>query len=436
MERKKLLTIPGLICPILLLVIVFLGTNAAQAFTPGKTYDSENWQEIKGLVPPFVLEWVRKGEFILTTGKLNFEFKLEKDFLETSQENLGKFDINEKGLLVDKKTGEQPKFVYGLPFPRINPKDPGAGEKIMGNFKYGRMRLGGDISPWVAMSIGKDRLERELIGIDNFLFYQGRPGGPIENPDNFLRQCLTYYVEPMEFRGTVEMVCRYNDERPDVTFTYVPSLRKVKRTSSASRSDAAMGLDMCMDDGSLWSGKNATFSWRLIGEGKVLSGFTTPDPIRIKEGPDGTVNRVAPPMKIGFEDPNWKGAPWAPVNLTWSPRPVWIIEGMPEDPVYNFGRHVFYVDKDTFVIWFKEVYDRSDKYWKGMFLATSFQVAPSGKTNLLKPDAYVAVDDKTHHATYIKNIDTYAGFTDTMYVPLSLLGPGNYNMSVLRQWTK
>ena len=46
------------------------------------------------------------------------------------------------------------------------------------------------------------------------------------------------------------------------------------------------------------------------------------------------------------------------------------------------ARQLFYVDKDTFSIWFKEIYDRSGQYWKAILGIQSLQIVPDGRTNL------------------------------------------------------
>ena len=57
-------------------------------------------------------------------------------------------------------------------------------------------------------------------------------------------------------------------------------------------------------------------------------------------------------------------APWCATNVIWTERPVWVIEGRHKSQYYNYGRQIHWVDKETFNVYWKEIYDRSDEYWK------------------------------------------------------------------------
>jgi hypothetical protein len=58
-------------------VIIFWGIRTSYGFTLGKTYDSSNWQEIEDMAPPFLVRWVRSSDFVLKTGRLDFDFEFE-----------------------------------------------------------------------------------------------------------------------------------------------------------------------------------------------------------------------------------------------------------------------------------------------------------------------------------------------------------------------
>ena len=59
-----------LICFSLLLCL----TPPANAdVVPGDVIDKTNWQKVEGLLPESVLNWVKKGEFILNIGELQWD---------------------------------------------------------------------------------------------------------------------------------------------------------------------------------------------------------------------------------------------------------------------------------------------------------------------------------------------------------------------------
>ncbi len=137
-KKEILNVIPSVV---LYLAFIFSGISSAQAFEPGKTYDSSNWREIKDITISPILNWIKHGELIIKTAKLNYEYKHSDRFLEASQRNIGKLDIDPEGILIDRQTGERVELIYGLPFPDIDPNDYKAGAKIMENFAFQRYRM-------------------------------------------------------------------------------------------------------------------------------------------------------------------------------------------------------------------------------------------------------------------------------------------------------
>ncbi len=113
----------------------------AQAFTLRKTYDKSNWEEIKEFGPPSLIEWVKKGELVLKTSELGFDWKVQETrFLEATKGNAGRYKMNEEGYTVYRDTGKRPDFIFGFPYPNIDPNAPQAGATIMENNIYLRYR--------------------------------------------------------------------------------------------------------------------------------------------------------------------------------------------------------------------------------------------------------------------------------------------------------
>jgi len=139
--------------------------------------------------------------------------------------------------------------------------------------------------------------------------------------------------------------------------------------------------------------------WRLAGERTILTPFTKTTKDILEEEPDGTITRKIPSMKWGFRVKGWKGASWAPVDMTFVPRPVWVIEQMPKDPYYNWGLHINYMDKETHNIWLKEIYDKSGQFRTWVVNVLHYSEAPSGKNTVGDMDAWIVIDEKVRHGT-------------------------------------
>lgn len=420
----------------ILIVFLFLwGLDSANAFTLGNTYDKSNWKEIESLLPPSILNWVKKGEFTIPTGKVDFDLKLDEKYALKSQENEGKYDIDKDGSLV-KKTGGKPDFVMGNPFPTIDVKDPKAGAKILENFKFTiHYRMGGSRSQGFIRWVGKRGLEREAIADEAYLFYFNRPRGPIPNPNNYSYQFINSVVKPMDLKGTIQMVFTYNDERADPTYAYIPMLRRLRQMAASTRSDPFLGSDFCVDDLLAWAGKNGSLNLKLIGEKTLLMPFSSTKTKIIKRNPDGSIERQHDVPRYGYETPGWKGALWAPVDVTWAPRPVWIVEAIPKDPYYNYGKIIFYLDKENYVIYCKVQYDKAGEYWKTLLGYSSCQQTTDGEKYIGLLSGLINIDDRTQHAS-ITSVQRFPGVMDRFNLRVEDFGPFYFTESNVRELSK
>lgn len=418
---------------LLSLFILVLGVNTLQAMDLPKVIDKTNCNQYKDLFIPAFYRAVERGEFIVTPGSLNFKYKHEDSFIAAGAKNAGKFDVNQDGDLIEKSTGKIPEYnIYGFPFPNIDPKDPIAGGKIMWNFNFQRYRLMGSRERTRLTWINTTGEERYVVGILSNLYMTGRPPGQeIKNPDNVLMYEFQNVVEPMAVRGMNTMAYLYNDSRENAGYSYIPAIRRVRRTTAATRSDPYLGSDSWMDMSNMWSGKNRSMKWKYVGEKTILVHFTSPDMIPVEQMSDGSLTRKYPyskHLKFGYEIPGWKGAPWAPApgTITYAPRKVWVVEQLPKDPYYNWGLHINYVDKETYIIWYKEVYDKSGQFRTWVSTLLHYSESPSGKNNLGENDAQIYVDEKVRHST----VSCRTPFPEAyIFMPASKLSPAFFKIN-------
>ena len=117
-----------------LLITVFGSTEVWS----GEVIDKTNWEQAEGLVPHTILNWVKAGKLTLHLGELNYDpaIYLPQHALDALKGNIGKYDIDEKGWVVEAATGKPAMQVMGFPFPEIDVNDPTAAEKIMHNKMY------------------------------------------------------------------------------------------------------------------------------------------------------------------------------------------------------------------------------------------------------------------------------------------------------------
>ncbi len=416
----------------LLVILLGIGSPLQAIDLPGKI-DKSNCAQYKDLLVPSLYRAVERGDFVITPGKINFNYKYDDKFLAVSAKNAGKYDVTPKGDLIDKATGKYPFDIYGMPFPNLDTKDPKAGSKIIWNFNMARYRFLSSRDYVRIMWINKNEgEERYADGYDTRLYMTGRPPDQrINNPDKVQQYEFQRVLEPMSLKGTNTMAYIFiNPDDEDKSFAYVPAIRRIRQTGSTTRSDPYMGSDSWLDMNYGWGGKDNKMTWKYVGEKTILVPFNSPNKLQAQDNPDGSIKRAYPfsgrHVKLGYEEPNWKGAKWAPMDITYVPRKVWIVEQMPKDPYYNWGLHINYIDQETYNIWYKEVFERSGDFRTWLLLICNYQVSPSGKDNTLDFDMQIFIDEKARHATCVAR-GPYP--IQGLYFPAKEVDPSLFNTS-------
>jgi hypothetical protein len=372
-----------------LLVAAASSVVTAWALEPGDTLGPDTWRQAESLLPPEVLRHYETGGYVNRIYKWPAEqFNWPPDFKAGTEANAGRFDVGADGQVVDAKTGEQPEYLIGFPFPKIDAADPKAGAKIIWNHLYRTYYFGNLRAESQLNMISKTALDRRIDVDVSFQYFDGVPADErLPNPRNFLYQNLVLVRTPADVNGTGALTWRYRDPtKRDSAWSYVPALRRVRAVTPANRSDGFLGSDQAQDDGPFFDGKPEDFTWKLVGEVDQLR-FVDPMNLAGKSDAvwheeDGGFWRANwPDMPfIGYMDPKWKGLAWAPVAAGLATRHFYVIEAVPKDRYYLFGRIQFYVDTTTFQGAWSRKYD-----WKGE-LMECFQVMAYDNHVFTRPD--------------------------------------------------
>lgn len=366
--------------------------------------DSNNWQQAQGLLPDVVLNRVKSGEYWYKVQPIDpdkFKQNYSKKFWDASEANAGKFDVDPATCgLKDVKTGKIPDFWFGYPFPKIDPKEQFAGCKMAHNFDVANSMGEGQGATFTLNGIdGSGEFKRIKLWL-HANPYIGRHGGPVSNPDNLRNEGMTNVLEPQDVDGVGGLNKRKNDwDSQDEAWFFVPATRRVRRVNAATRSDPVAGLDIFGDDLNCYAGKVEYYKWKVIGEQNILAPVLSPDPLpqKVQTATRNTVE--IPYFKGAYETPGAKGIPWLIVeNLVLIPRPVWVLEGESEDPYYNFGKVIMYMDKDMYRIYWKLVHNRAGEYFYNAMCAYHFSVNDDATFTAVTPNMVVGVNDKTNRA--------------------------------------
>jgi hypothetical protein len=327
------------------LVVLAAAASATAQVQVGDTITKANADKVKDLVSPGVHWCVQHGwpMKIVETKPIT----LRKAFTEATEKYSSQVKLTPDGLgLLN--------YVAGRPFPTIDPNDQQAPIKIMHNFSMQVTIDDLDLRNFDADTgpISEDRplqVERHFL-IDHFrrLSYIGRlyvdPKPEIPNKEGFhYKETLHPLIEPFDLKGVGFTYYRYTDPaKQDDSWLYLPSLRRVRRLSTAQRSDALFGQDTDQDSYGGYAGQIAWMDWKLLGQKEALAALhTTSFPVKWSEG----------------------AADWA-FDGEWEKRNVYVVEGNSKLPQYAYSKRVLYVDKDIYAIPYSDMYDRGGQLWK------------------------------------------------------------------------
>ncbi len=375
---------------------------------PGDVIDTKNWQKVESLLPASVVNYVKTGDFVLKIGEMKYDYGMDEAWEKASEANRGKYTLGTRKEIVDKATGKFPMYIYGKPFPDFDMKDPDLGAKVMHTKTVEEARAGKMYQDCGTVFVGEGGIERKLYNMVYYEWFWSRPDGEQANPNDYKFTEVIRLTEPYDLAGTVVLTLRPLDGSPDRSGTYVPALRRVRRTSGTSRSDPFFGSDVVNDDAGGWGGQNETMSWKVVGEKIALipkAEWQAESPDKLRKQPNGSWKASAAPGYLNLacmvKDPQRGKVNWAPQFIVWVPRKIYLIEATPLDPYYNYGKCLYYVDAQACVPVIKIVHNKAGEYWKTIFIDQfAQQWGDDNKMIIDQQGFYLVMDDKTHHATF------------------------------------
>jgi len=385
-----------------LALILFQGPVHADV-EPGDVIDQSNYQKIEGLVPDYIIEWVKNGDMTMKIGKLNYDPAdfWPKEVKDNWQANIGRYRIDENNGIIDVKTGKPARGIKGIPFPELDPKDPTVPQQILWNNSFQEYYVQGSMHEkqyW--LSVSRRGLEKTVV-LENLSISLD----PAKSEYDYSQ--LTVFRQPFNMAGTGTLVI-YSLYPPNdgVRYAYTPELRRVKRLSHrVSGSEARFGLDNSPDDS--WAGgPKINFDdgiYRLVGEKVALVPVESENPRTLEWTEKGTLTMghkgTGRRLHLGFEDKGWKGAPWHAKDLVWVKTPVWVIESKSKDRNYAYGPCEGWIQKGSLSKCYKRITDPGGKLWKGIYWPQQAVETPDGKFRLGWTFGWFVVDMRRDHGS-------------------------------------
>lgn len=339
--RRQLVALCGAVA------LAMLATAPARAdVNPGDVINKDNKDKVTDLVSPGVMWCIEHGMTMKIVPYQKIEWNPR--YKEATEKYSGQVKLSADGRTIENHVG-------GLPFPNIDPNDPNVALKIMFNYEYKPFVTDDqDLRNFDAdtgtVSDKPLEVERHYI-LDHLrtLFYTGRlyvDPKPVLLPNTDgvrAKQSLHPILEPFDLKGVGLTGIRYLDpDRQDDTWLYLPTLRRVRRLSSAQRSDALFGQDTDVDSYGGYAGQIPWFNWKFLGSKKMLGTFHAEKfPVEYCPG----------------------GADFIYCD-NWEPRDVWVLEGTAKQAQYAYGKRVLFIDKETYYITYSDIYDKAGQLWK------------------------------------------------------------------------
>ncbi len=352
-----------------------LGLTALLASTPAATQEAEDagavvptfqegdtlsFDEVNKL-KPFLPEqfWDNRDFFFyegmqLEIGPTMADYSPAKEYQAATEQYRGQARIGPDNSLES--------WVAGRPFPIeeidcLN--DPMAGVKIMWDFQSG----GGDGEAHFFYSYW-DRGERLP------LYYQGaarsvklshrfeskyeKSKGDIFRGEKRKGAFGAEVEAPFDARGIQLLSYRYkSSDRPreearnDDTWVYVPTLRRVRRISSAQRTDAIAGTDFTFDDLRSFNGIVPQYEWQCLAVRRMVAPMNT----RVKGYPYEKEHNFGP-FGLSFADDRWEL------------RDAWLVRMTPKNEDHPYHHKDIWIDKETLAPLYSFAYDRKEELWK------------------------------------------------------------------------
>jgi hypothetical protein len=328
-------------------------------FKEGEVLSYDELDKLKDYLPPEF--WENREYFFyegmeIEIGPFFRKYGAADAYTKASAEYKGQTSLGRDGALEN--------YTAGLPFASesIDCKgDPDAGLKIIWNFNK---TWNGD-GHWSTWSYTYWDRGEQLP-----LYYEGTSKGIglknrveaqyVENNRDIFKnekRLSTFGIEveaPFDARGILLMTYRYesangplDEAKNDDTWVYLPDLRRVRRISTAQRTDSVQGTDFTMDDLRSFSGIPPQYSWECLGEAKILSPFNT--------------KGLAYPYR---DDYNFGPYGFSYANDRWELREAWIIAFDPKNDDHPYHHKDIYLDKETFEPLYSFAYDRKKELWK------------------------------------------------------------------------
>jgi hypothetical protein len=333
---------------------------AGPKFKEGDVISMDKLESIKPFLPPEF--WNNRDFFFYDGMKMEIgpfyrDYTPAKEYVEATKANKGKAKIGPDESLEG--------HIAGQPFPieDINCKgDPQAGIKIIWDFDYQWEGDGtntkyfysywdrGEQLPLYYEGTSRTvqlshRVEKDLLDTQEGDLFRGEKRRGAFGVE---------VIAPFDARGIALITYRYKSSdgprdqaKNDDTWVYVPTLRRVRRISTAQRTDAVSGTDFTFDDLRSFAGIVPQYTWECLGEMDILAPMNS----KVKAYPY-TKDHNFGPYGLSYADDRWELRKAIKIRMT------------PKNKDHPYHHKDIYIDKQTMAPLYSFAYDQKEELWK------------------------------------------------------------------------
>ncbi|MCX5898522.1 MAG: outer membrane lipoprotein-sorting protein [Proteobacteria bacterium] len=201
-----------------------------------------------------------------------------------------------------------------------------------------------------------------------------------QNPKGISRSTFYHMYSPPDYKNTRMFNLRYIDfDKSDNAYLWFSAFRRIQRISNTERTDSIDGTDLIYDDEYFWDGQilRNTYSWKGY---KELLCARHLDIAQTERQPGQTLLN----------------------NLSRERAKTLVVEVVSKDPNYIYSKRIWYVDPETYLVSWTELYDKQMRLWKCFENLTSDIKTKNGETKNFIVGTHF-VDLQRRHAGTWKN---------------------------------
>lgn len=193
------------------------------------------------------------------------------------------------------------------------------------------------------------RIRKEIQFTKAINLDENRISTQLPNPDKVATKILSLYTYPADKDGGGVLIHQYTDDRPDDTWLYLPSLRRVRRAPTLDYGAQIDGESTMDEMGAFFRGRINDWNWKVIGKKELYVAANNYDMWKV-----GTPDKE----ECLAGDIN-------PTSLRYELRRVWVVEATAKEGIdHPYSKRVIYADEDSWYAMVGDNYDKRGNLWR------------------------------------------------------------------------